>query len=381
MSATGTLARLPISMMTLGVVVAASAHYGSYGFAGQVSAAYIIGNAVVAVPQGRLADRFGQARVLALDALAFAVSTGLLVHALVHTAPAPWPHLWAALAGASIPQVGSMARARWAGLVHDAGDRHTAFALESVNDEVVFVAGPALVTFLSTAYAAHTGLLVALVVGTVGPLALAAQRRTQPVVHQRSRGAASAALPWRTLAPVTLAAVGLGSLFGGMEVATVAFATGAGHRAAAGALLAGLSLASLLGGLFVGARRPAVGLLQQMRLGLAGLTAGFAALPFVGPLWLLGALMFAAGFAIAPTLIATLSLVEQVAPRGRLTEAMAWTQTGLSAGIAPGAWLGGLVADRAGGAAAFWVCVGSGVVATLGAFLARPVPSGQRSAE
>ena len=61
-SSTGLLARLPISMMTLGIVLLVSTLTGSYGLAGQVSAAYIIGNAAFAVPHGRLADRFGRAR-------------------------------------------------------------------------------------------------------------------------------------------------------------------------------------------------------------------------------------------------------------------------------------------------------------------------------
>ena len=42
-------------------------------------------------------------------------------------------------------------------------------------------------------------------------------------------------------------------------------------------------------------------------------------------------------------------------PRSRLNEAMGFVQTGISGGIAPGAWLAGVVADEHGGSAAFWV--------------------------
>lgn len=372
MSGTGILARLPISMMTLGIVVVVSAAYGSYGLAGQVSAAYIIGNAVAAVLQGRLSDRFGQLPVLCVDAVLFGAATGLLVRAITAHAATPWPHLWAVLCGATLPPVGSMVRARWAHLMTDGADRYTAFALESVGDEVVFVAGPTLVTLLSTIYAPQTGLLVALAVGTLGPLALAAQRGTVPPVdhgrHEQARGR----LPLPVMVPLTVAAAALGSLFGAMEVATVAFATDEGHRAVSGILLGTLSLASMIAGLLTGARRSVVPLVVRMRIGMSVLTLGFLALPFVGSLWLLAVLMFLAGFAIAPTLIAMLSLVESVSPRGRLIEAMAWVQTGMSAGIAPGAWLAGVVADRTGGAPAFWVCVVSGAVAVTGTWLTRP---------
>ena len=51
-SLTGLVARLPIAMMTLGIVLLVSTLTGSYALAGQVSAAYIIGNAAFADPAG-----------------------------------------------------------------------------------------------------------------------------------------------------------------------------------------------------------------------------------------------------------------------------------------------------------------------------------------
>ena len=116
-SATGLVARLPISMMTLGIVLLVSSLTGSYALAGQVSAAYIIGNAAFAVPHGRLTDRFGQRRVLYVDAVVFALSTTLMILSIVREWPLPWPHLLAAVAGAAIPQIGTMVRARWAHLL------------------------------------------------------------------------------------------------------------------------------------------------------------------------------------------------------------------------------------------------------------------------
>src|SRR5215207_10147100 len=151
-SATGMFARLPIAMMTLGIVLLVSTVSGSYALAGQISAAFVIGNAVVAIPHGRLADRFGQTLVLYVDAVLFGLTTGMLVLAATNEWSSPWPHLWAVLSGAALPQVGSMVRARWAHLVKGDQERHTAFAVEAVGDEVVFVTGPALVTFLSTLY-------------------------------------------------------------------------------------------------------------------------------------------------------------------------------------------------------------------------------------
>ncbi len=370
-SLTGLVARLPISMMTLGIVLLVSTLSGSYAVAGTVSAAYILGNAVFAIPHGRLADRFGQRPVLLVDAVVFAVGAGMLVHSVTAGWSAPWPHLWAAVTGVAMPQVGSMVRARWAHLLEDAGDRQTAFSVEAVVDEAVFVAGPTLVTFLSTLSAPQAGLLTALAVGTVGPVLLAVQGRTEPPAHPRRAGRAVTPMPWRSLVPLTLGATSLGVLFGAVEVATVAFAGDAGHKALSGVALAALSLGSLLAGVLTGARAWRSPLVTRFRAGTALIAAGFVVLPFLSSLWTLTPLMFLAGFAVAPTLIACISLLEEVAPRARLTEAMAFLQTGISAGVAPGAWYAGVVADRAGGAMAFWVCVGAGVLAALAA-LATP---------
>ena len=60
----GLVARLPISMVGLGIVLLVEAATGSYGLAGAVSAVYVVANAVFAIVQGRLLDRLGQARVL-----------------------------------------------------------------------------------------------------------------------------------------------------------------------------------------------------------------------------------------------------------------------------------------------------------------------------
>ena len=77
----------------------------------------------------------------------------------------------------------------------------------------------------------------------------------------------------------------------------------------------------------------------RLKVGTAALTLGMAPLGLVDAVWLMGALLFLAGFAIAPSLIATLSLVEQTVPSARLTEGMSFIHTGLAAGLAPGAAL------------------------------------------
>jgi len=380
-SVTGLVARLPISMMTLGIVLLVSSLSGSYGLAGQVSAAYIIGNAAFAVPHGRLADRFGQGRVLYLDSVVFGLASGLMVTSITDDWSLPWPHLLAALAGASIPQIGTMVRGRWAHLLRVDSERHTAFAVESVADEVVFVSGPVLVTFLSTAWAPQAGLVVAVVVGTLGSVGLAMQHRTEPPAHPRDPAVGQSPMPWRLLVPLTIGAAALGSLFGALEVASVAFADDAGRKAVAGLMLGAFSLGSLLAGVAAGVLVWQRGPLPRARTGMGILAVGTLSLPFLPGLVIVTMALFLTGLALAPTLIALFSLIAASVPRERLNEAMGFVQTGMSAGIAPGAWLAGVVADEHSGSAAYWVCTVSAVLAALAGMAIRDPGSAEESSE
>lgn len=371
-SGAGIIGRLPIAMMTLGIVILVSSTTGSYEVAGKISAAFVIGNAVVAIPHGRAADRFGQTVVLYADAVLFALWTALLIEAVTGGWARLAAYAFAALAGASMPQIGSMVRARWAHVVSDA-ERHTAFAVEAVGDELVFVTGPALVTFLSTLYAPQTGLVVALAAGTLGTVLLAAQRQTAPPAHQPTEHGPDP-LPWRSLVPIAVAAVMLGALFGALEVSTVAVAEHAGHKGASGALLAVFSLGSMLAGLASGVITWRRSELRRFQTGVAILAAAMTLLPFLDNLVALGAVLFAVGTALAPSLIAVVSLLESSTPRSRLTEAMAFFQTGVSAGLAPGASIAGVAADRVHGPSLYWVCAVAGALTLLAALACRPAP-------
>ena len=148
----------------------------------------------------------------------------------------------------------------------------------------------------------------------------------------------------------------VGTTFGAIEVAVPA----AADAGAAGALLALWGCGSLVGGLLV-ARAPApADSARRLRQLLAVLAAGHVLLiPAAGPV-ALAALLPIAGLAIAPTFACTFALVEDLAPRGTLTEAYTWLTTGIGGGIAAGAALAGLLAQHSGASAAFALAAGGG---------------------
>ena len=367
-SAAGLVGRLPLSMAGLGMLLLVQAETGSYGVGGSVSAAYMVANAVAALPMGRLVDAQGQGRVLALGSLVF----GAAMVMLVVTVQAGWPssswYAAAAVAGAALPPIDACVRTRWAHVLDRSDEIETAYAFEAVVDESVFMAGPILVTLLGTLVDPVAGIAAAVVTGVGGSLAFAVQRGTAPPAHPRDRTAGPRIpMPWRTLAPLTVVCVALGLMFGATEVITVAFADEHGNKSAAGVLLATWALGSLLAGAVTGAISFRRGLTQRVRWGALGLVLAMAPLALVGSIGLMGALMLVGGLAIAPTLIATTAMIEQVTPTARLTEGMALLQTGLVAGVAPGAALAGITVDHAGASTAYLVPLGAAVLAVAAA--------------
>lgn len=368
-SLSGLLARLPISMVSLGIVLLVSTRTGSYSLAGSVSAAYLVANAGLAVFQARLVDHFGQSRVLPWAISGFAVGLVLMMVAVESDWPVPWPHLCAAVSGASMPQIGASIRSRWSRLVTDRRDLQTAFAFEAVVDESVFILGPTLVTLLATTLHPLAGLLAAALAGVLGTVVLVSQRHTEPPPGRGApAGTERGTMRWSVMGPQTVCGFAMGILFGGAEVATVAFSDEAGAKPLSGVLLAIWALGSLLSGVVVGAMHLRASSTTRFRWGLLGLGLLMSPLPFVDSFLLLGLFLFFAGFAVSPTLIASAQLIEETVPAGRLTEGMTLFTTGLAAGVAPGAAVVGVVVDAHGASASYVVPAVAGLLGAAVAF-------------
>src|SRR5262249_1272586 len=139
------------------------------------------GYAVLSPVIATRADRLGQRRVLLLQTAVFTISGGGFVTRAELRGPFLVLLLTGLLAGGPLPSIGTMVRTRWSKLVDgDAQRLHTAFALESVNDEFIFVIGPALVTLLATQLFPASGIGTAALLCIVGTLLFAVQRRTEP---------------------------------------------------------------------------------------------------------------------------------------------------------------------------------------------------------
>ncbi|GAA2721434.1 MFS transporter [Cellulomonas aerilata] len=373
-SLTGLLARLPISMVGIGIVLMISTLSGSYGLAGRVSAVYVIANAAFGPRLARLVDRHGQARVMRPAVAVAAVGLAALILAAVLDAPTWLLYVTAVVAGAPAGSFGALVRARWSYVLDDPRQVHTAYSLESALDEVVFVVGPVLATVLATSVAPAAGLLVPIAAMLVGGLAFLALRDTEPparplvLLPDGGRPRGRAVMRSRGMVVLALVFVGMGALFGATDVSTVAFAEEAGSTAAAGPVLAAFALGSLVSGLGYGARQWAGALWVRFVVGIVALAVGVSFFLLVTTIPALALVMFVTGFAIAPTLISGNGLVQHFVRPEQLTEGLTWVVTALGVGVSLGSSVAGVLIDRQGAHGGYLVVVvaaASSVVVTV----------------
>jgi MFS family permease len=367
-SAAGFVSRMPLSMTGIGIVTMLSTLRGDYGLAGAVSATLALSAAVLGPQVSRQVDRYGQTRVILPATGVTVAAMGVLLLCARFDAPA-WTLFASAAVAGCMPSMGSMVRARWALIYRGSPQLHTAYAFESVVDEIVFIIGPILSVGLCTAVFPEAGPLVAAVLLAIGVLLFATQRRTEPPLHPQSRQKSGSALRTPGLWVLVLTFVGVGAIFGSVDVVTVAFADSLHHKALSSVVLSVYALGSCVAGIVFGALKLHGPLSRRFLVGILTMAVSMLPLLFVKNLVALAAALFVAGLSISPTMVTTMGLVERIVPASKLTEGMTWTTTGLAVGVALGSSAAGWVVDGAGAAAGYWVTVAAGGFAAATAFL------------
>ncbi len=362
----GFLARQPYAMLTISIVLLVEHTTGSFGLAGAVSATAGIAMALLAPQSGKLADRFGQGAVLVPQVFLHALTIAALITVASTDAPL-WSLFVAAVpAGATAPQISPMVRARWAARLQGSPLMTTAAAFESVTDEFTFVVGPVLATALCTGVHPAAGLIAEAAVSLVGGLIFAAQRRTQPASARTGdapeRARSDQARPQSALAVpgarvLVVAVLGIGMVFGGMQVSLTAFTESIGRPGINGLMYGAFAAGNMLAAVAVGAIRWKRGPQTRLLAGYpalvvaAALVAGTAQLdPWV---LVLGALGTLTGLCIAPCMITSFTLIETLVPAGARTEAFTWLTGAIALGQATGSTVAGQLADRSGAGAGF----------------------------
>ncbi len=280
----GVVGRMPNAMLSLGLVILLTAVTRSYGTAGAVSAAAALAYAAVTPQLARLADQYGQARVLRPQAAVFAAATAALALCAVGRAPVWALAVTGGLSRATMPSLGPMVRSRWSRLLAGGALVDAAFSLEGIADELIFITGPVLVVTLAAALSPVTGVLVTGALSVIGVLGLTRQRRSEPPAAPvtRTYGPALRSPGLRVLIAMTVC---LGAMFVAVDLATIAFAQHHGGKAAAGPLLGLYGLGSAIAGVWYGTRRWKSSHASRLTVALAAAVLGAAPLGLMPGIW------------------------------------------------------------------------------------------------
>ena len=353
----GIVARLPLGMGALALVLLVRGAGGSYSDAGIVTAMFGAGVAVGAPYAGRQVDRRGARLVLRVRMVLCSAFFALIAVLGAIAAPIPLVAAAAAAAGLTMAPIAPALRSIWPTVAGEDG-AHTAYALDAALQEMIWVGGPLIVTILAAfdPVAAVAGIAVIAFAGTFNFSRLPPIMASAPAVERHSsRLGALSAVGVRTIA---LTAICLGFGFGSLEIAVPAFADLQGNRALAGIGLAGFAAGSLVGGLLAGLR-PIRDERQRILVGTLVLS-GAVALPLAATSMVtMTLLLFVAGLPIAPVVAGVYGLLGRVSAPGTVAEAFSWFGTAIGVGIAAGNLAGGWLIDARG-----WR--GSAVLAIVG---------------
>ena len=375
--AASVLGRLPVGITGLAILMLAQQSTGSFSHAGTVAACYVAGLATVAPLLGRLIDRSGPRSTLLACAFLFPAALAALVLALERSVPLGIALALATATGACFPPITVTMRTFLKQRLKDDALLATAYSLESILIELIFILGPLLVAMFIALASPAAAVLFAAACGCAGTLLFQRSRalidwRVEPRVAANLFGP----LADPGFAPLLLVIVCYATAFGLVEIGTTAYAAETGQPAMAGVLLGIMSIGSVAGGVVYGSRSWRLPLARQFSLTLALMGVGIAPLALPAPPWAFGLWCVPAGILMAPALIMQAMLVATIARPAHSTEAFTWSSTSLLAGVGFGLSGGGALLEYAHSPAVFAAAAATSLAA--GALGLRLVAPGNR---
>ena len=395
--ASGAVARLPMSMMGLGIVLALNHMYDNWTIAGVMSAAYVLATAAVTPLYARLFDRFGQRKVgpvvLTVQVI---VMLGFAFAALMRV-PIPLLFVLAVVMGMTQFAFGALVRTRWAYVLDRAGKGellNTAYALESAIDEIVFIFGPILAAFLAASVHPVSQLFVPTIACAVGGAVFFALRDTQPPVLREITIAAADAddadvrlavdgntgnnggansvqqdkqqdkltvaqlksndnrkkrnvLTYAGVLPLLAVFIVFNMAFTAFDTSMTAVMKSLHLDSVLGVQLAMLAVGSCMGALVFGSRELKGSRWRHMIMFLALMTVGFVVIHLCqGNLIVMGLVEILTGLTISPVFASGNLLVKETVPEESLTEGLSWVSTAGTMGASFGSMITGIVLDH-----------------------------------
>lgn len=341
------VARLPIGMIGLSMLLFLRDKLGSFDLAGAAVGVSFLAMAITGPISGRIIDRRGPQGFLRITGIT-QPTLMLVLFAVVHYQAPTWAVLLAAFASGAFPiPINTLARTIWRHRFGDDADRRMAYSVDSVTMELCFTIGPLIVATL-----------IALVSPSLAFLTVSAMMfgsflifLTSPALNYWQHEPSAER---HLLGPLSdpqmlllfLVTFGLTTAFGLLEVGYPALATALTMPAFAGVMLAINSVGSAIGGAIYGAMHLKLSIERQFAAMLALMVLPLLLHYGVNNLVPLGVVAFIAGATIAPSIAAQSLLVSRMAPQKYATEAFTWSSTFIVSGIGAGMALGGALAEN-----------------------------------
>jgi MFS family permease len=382
--AASVLARLPVGMGSVALVIFIHDRTGSFGAAGLAAGAFTIGLGGTSPFLGRLVDRRGPRPVIVPAALLAGLALVLVVVLTEAGADTAALAVAAGVAGGSTPPIGGLLRQLWPRLV-DESDLVGGYVIDSLLIEVFFIAGPLLTGILAATVGPVGPLLAAAGCGLLGTLWFA----TIPIVGAVGRARAehhtrAGALAAPAIRLLVVTGIPIGITFGVLDVVFPAFGAEHGNAALGGPFVAAAATGSAIGALVYGAQSHRFRTPAQGSIALA-IFQPLVALPLLlaDSIWAMFPLAALACSYIAPASNLRNQIAQAAMPPGTGTETFTWLALSLTIGASAGAALAGPLVESSGWRAGVLLAAGLPalclpVILIRRELLQRAVATGQR---
>nr|WP_277814833.1 MFS transporter [Galbitalea soli] len=350
-------ARIPNGMLSLAYLLHVQYVHHSYGAAGLVLAATSIGQAIAGPLTSRWMGRWGMRPVLILTTLV--CSAAVFSIAFIYMEVASYMVV-GFIGGLSTPPVTAAVRTIYPKMV-TAGQLTPLFALDAAAQEVIWVVGPVITTFVSIQISTVLGIVVAGVFMLGGGLWFVLSPEVGRVRIPRSRRRLGTVLLKK---PVLLSVIVGTLLIGACAAVEASVVSVFGHGGPQGGIVLAIwSIGSLIGGLALG-HLPVGPWALARRMIVVAVGMGLATFA-IGNFWGLSATLLIAGLGIAPALGVMSAIVASSVRFSDTAEAYGWVGTGQLIGAAAGSAVAGFFIDGTGPIGGFVVAT---ALALLGAF-------------
>jgi len=355
-------ARFPSGMLSLAYLLHIEQVHNSFGAAGLVLAATSIGQAIAGPLTSRWMGVWSMRKVLVLTMIVCAASIAVMGFVIMPV----WAYMVVGLIGGlSTPPIQPAVRTIYPKMVNSK-QLTPLFSLDASAQEIIWVAGPVITTFVAVQISTTLAISLAGVLLIGGGLWFILSPEVGRVRIPRSKRKLGVVLKKRSVLLATIVGFLLIGACSALEASVVA--TFGDHGPESGIILAIFALGSLVGGLALG--HLPVGpwaMARRMFIVFAGVSIALASLDF----WWLAVTLFVAGLGIAPALAVMFAIVSATVKFSDTAEAYGWVGTGQLIGAAMGSAFAGFLIDANGALGGFIAAAGLALIGFLVPLLLR----------